>query len=382
MRNDPMPPTPSNARAAGDLGIRDIEVIRTYQHPSGAYPASPSFPPYRYAWFRDGAFIAYAMDQGGEHESAHRFHAWAVETVLRHRAQAEAAIARARAGLPPAEAYLHARYTVMGESTSDNWPNLQLDGFGTWLWALAEHVRLSQSSLPPTWEEAVALVADYLSALWPHPCHDLWEETPRGIYVYTLAAIFAGLKAASRLVAGPWADTADEVRHFVLQHGLIGGHFVKRISPSPSPSSPPLVDASLIGVAVPYRLLPPTDPQVQATIARVAEDLHPPQGGVYRYRGDTYYGGGEWVVLAAWLGWYYATVSDLTHAQELLAWVEAQADEQGFLPEQVTDRPQAPAYVAVWEQRWGPLARPLLWSHAMHLVLCKAIAANSPSAPG
>jgi len=26
---------------------------------------------------------------------------------------------------------------------------------------------------------------------------------------------------------------------------------------------------------------------------------------MHRYADDTYYGGGEWVLLATWLGWYY-----------------------------------------------------------------------------
>ena len=36
------------------------------------------------------------------------------------------------------------------------------------------------------------------------------------------------------------------------------------------------------------------------------KDLRFPNGGVYRYREDVYYGGGEWILLSAWLGWYYS----------------------------------------------------------------------------
>jgi len=61
-----------------------ISVILNNQHSNGAYVASPSFAPYRYCWFRDGAFIAYAMDLVGEHESARRFHEWASGTTLRY----------------------------------------------------------------------------------------------------------------------------------------------------------------------------------------------------------------------------------------------------------------------------------------------------------
>jgi len=80
----------------GDLFQRSVQAILTHQAPSGAYPACPNFPVYRYAWFRDGAFIAYAMDVAGQHESAHRFHDWAACTILRHTDRTERAIAKAR----------------------------------------------------------------------------------------------------------------------------------------------------------------------------------------------------------------------------------------------------------------------------------------------
>ena len=46
-----------------------LTVIAGNQAASGAYPASPTFPVYRYCWFRDGAFIADAMSRAGRVES-------------------------------------------------------------------------------------------------------------------------------------------------------------------------------------------------------------------------------------------------------------------------------------------------------------------------
>jgi GH15 family glucan-1,4-alpha-glucosidase len=134
------------------------------------------------------------------------------------------------------------------------------------------------------------------------------------------------------------------------------------------------VDASLLGVATPYRLLNPEDPIMRATVERIEADLHYPQGGVYRYRADTYYGGGEWLLLAAWLGWYYTEVGEGSKARTLLEWVEAQADARGDLPEQVPAHLLAPEYYDEWEARWGTVARPLLWSHAMYVVLWHGLA--------
>ena len=75
-----------------DLYDHSIKVILAHQAPSGGYLASPSFPVYRYCWFRDGAYIAYAMDLSGERESSRRFHDWCARTVNQRRAVVERAI--------------------------------------------------------------------------------------------------------------------------------------------------------------------------------------------------------------------------------------------------------------------------------------------------
>ncbi len=366
-----------------NLPQHSIQVILTHQAPSGAYPASPTFPTYHYSWFRDGAFIAYAMDVVGEHESARRFHDWVVRTILRHREQAERAIRRAERGRLLEEDYLHTRYTLDGEVGDEEWPNFQLDGLGTWLWALAAHVRRrgdNPYTLPSSWREAVKLTARYLAALWAYPCYDLWEEHPQYLHPYTLSAIYAGLQAA-RAVGVFNLDgqaTADEVHRFVLTHGVRDGHLVKQICPPEQEATldddlTTAVDASLIGVSTPHRLLSPTDPLMQATAARIEAELHCEGGGVHRYRADTYYGGGEWVLLAGWLGWYYVEAGERERAQTLLRWIEAQADPEGNLPEQVSTHLLAPAHYSEWEARWGPVAKPLLWSHAMYLILYRAL---------
>jgi GH15 family glucan-1,4-alpha-glucosidase len=350
-----------------DLVHHSIEVILANQAPSGAYIASPNFPAYRYSWFRDGAFIAYAMDLVDKHESARRFHDWAAGTVLRHAEKAERAIERIQRSKPLGDDYLHTRYTLDGHEGIDDWPNFQLDGFGTWLWALAEHLRLTADPLPSHWREAVNLTSSYLAALWRFPCLDLWEEHLDKIHPYTLAAIYAGLRAVGELTGNAgWLATAEEIRRFVLEHGVQDGHLVKYVGSEAT-------DASLVGVATPYRLLAPNDPIMRATVARIEANLRHQSGGVHRYADDTYYGGGEWVLLTAWLGWYYVEVEEQARARELLAWVEAQAGEEGNLPEQIPQTLNDPSMLQPWVEMWGSIARPLLWSHSMYLILLHAL---------
>lgn len=375
-----------------NLYRRSIEVILQNQAGSGAYIASPNFPSYAYCWLRDGSFIAHAMDRAGEHESARVFFRWVHQVIQRHAWKVNRVLERLERDEPvEGEAFLHTRYTLEGEEATDRWWNFQLDGYGTWLWALAEHVGLSDDqALVDEVADSVQTTVRYLSALWEVPNYDLWEEHPEYLHPYTLSAIYAGLRAADRITTADnssVSDIADQVRHFLLEHGVRNGYLTKHIVPAESGNgeenrfssapahlrSPAPVDASLIGVATPYCLLSPDDPVMQATVVRIESDLHCSGGGVHRYLSDTYYGGGEWVLLAGWLGWYYTEVGEPARAAALLQWIESQADADGNLPEQVPTHLLAPDRYAEWEARWGPIAKPLLWSHAMYLILYDAL---------
>jgi GH15 family glucan-1,4-alpha-glucosidase len=353
-----------------DLFQHSIDVILKNQAPSGAYIASPNFPTYAYSWLRDGTFIAHAMDRVGQHASSARFHRWVGGVVQRYGPKLDELLARQASGAPidPAT-QMHTRFTLDGQEASDEWTNFQLDGYGTWLWGLVDHLqRTGDRALYAELRPQAALVARYLAAFWPSPCYDCWEEFGDKVHISTLAAIFGGLRALADYdpAAAP-VEAAPAIRAFVLEHGLCDGHLVKFIGS-------PLVDSSLLGAATPYGLLAPNDPHMLATVALIeAELLH---GGVRRYRDDVYYGGGEWVLLAAWLGWYYVESGAFERARALRDWVAAQADASGDLPEQVSVALLAPEHYQPWVERWGPIAKPLLWSHAMYLVLENALAGD------
>lgn len=345
-----------------DLASRSVRIILESQASSGAYPACPVFPTYHYSWFRDGAFIAYAMDLVGEHDSAKRFHEWAAATIVSRAELVERAVVKARSGNRPAPGdLLHTRYALNGEpADGGDWPNFQLDGFGTWLWAVGQHVERSSSNWSESLQAASQLTADYLKALWRFPCYDCWEEFPGQIHPYTLAAIEAGLRAHERLASSDHEEELLGIRQCLHQESVFEGAFVKSIGRTD-------VDASLVGLATPYDVVEPDDPRMLKTVARIEHDLVG-QGGVHRYAKDTYYGGGEWVLLTAWLAWHYRVLDRKADAESLLAWIEHQADKQGQLPEQVATDLIAPSYYPIWVERWGPVASPLLWSHAMYLI--------------
>lgn len=362
---------PGTVTEVSNLYNRSLEIIRANQSPSGAYVASPNFAEYRYCWFRDGAYIAYAMDLAGDHESATRFYSWATMMVVRRSEQVERVIAVVQAeGVPAPEDLLHTRYTLDGEIGKDDWPNFQLDGFGTLLWGLSTHQALTEEPLSHTERTAVDLLARYLTVLWRLPCYDCWEEFGDKVHTATLAALYGGLNAAAILSGNDaHAQAAAKIKEYVLSRCVIDGSLCKFVGN-------PAVDASVLHVATPYRLLPSDDPLMQKTVERIGAELRRDASGVRRYAEDSYYGGGEWLLLTAYLGWYYVERGRLDEARELLSWVEAHAEERGHLAEQVPEHLNYPNMLPVWEERWGPVASPLLWSHAAYITLSSYLANN------
>jgi GH15 family glucan-1,4-alpha-glucosidase len=83
-------------------------------------------------------------------------------------------------------------------------------------------------------------------------------------------------------------------------------------------------------------------------------------------------------LLAGWLGWYQGEVGKSDQAKRLLQWIEEQADATGEMPEQVPATLNNANYLAPWVERWGPIAKPLLWSHAMYVILVHNLFGDRP----
>jgi GH15 family glucan-1,4-alpha-glucosidase len=351
-----------------NLRQHSIDVILLNQAESGAFVACPTFPTYGYCWFRDGSFIAHSMDVVGEFEASRRFHEWAASTLLARRDLVRRCLRTAAAqGAVDPTLTLRTRYRLDGADCDEQeWPNFQLDGFGTWLWGMEQHARRSGETAPDRWVEAADLVAAYLAALWRQPCYDCWEEHGDKVHPSTLAALYAGLGAASRITGRDWRPAQEAIRAHILDNAIYDGYVVKFVGSH-------TVDSSLLSLGTPYDLLAIDDPVMVETVRRIDRSLAR-DGGVRRYPTDTYYGGGQWVLLTAWLGWHHARAGNLQRATQLLEWVRSAASPQGDLPEQVACNLVDENYLKPWESLWGQSASPLLWSHAMHLILEDALA--------
>ncbi|MEA5456702.1 glycoside hydrolase family 15 protein [Sinomonas sp. JGH33] len=350
------------------LAARSHAVITAAQQPGGAYPACTSFSAYAgYAWFRDGAFTAEGISRYGDVASADAFHDWCAR-VLASRADAVRDLVR-RAGTaepPTVKEMLPTRFTYAGDAGQDPWWDFQTDGYGMWLWAVLAHARRHRRPLH-AWLPAIETAVDYLCAFWDRPCYDWWEEHVEHRHVSTLGAIAGGLAAAadSGHLDPDRADAARRavagIRSLVAAEGTVDGHLAKWLGAD-------AVDGSLPACIVPFGLVPVGSPVASATLAAVQRDLDV-DGGVHRFRADVFYGGGQWPLLSALLGWNHAAAGDTASAWRHLRWIAAHADSHDELPEQVADDLLHPEHRQEWLDRWGPVAAPLLWSHGMYLIL-------------
>jgi GH15 family glucan-1,4-alpha-glucosidase len=357
--------TPDDRDRLSALAAQSVMTILASQAPTGAYPAAPSFEPYRFCWLRDGSFIADAVSRAGEVASAEAFFEWCAGVLRARRSVIEELVERRSQGEEIGlSEHPHSRFTPEGDDSAVEWSNHQLDGYGSWMWALAEHAGRHGRDVS-RFADAVELSARYVVAFADDPCFDWWEERA-GLHTVTLAAAAAGLRAAAGIdgvapdaressLAGAQSATVS-----IRRDGARGGRLNAALGDD-------RLDASLLACAVPFGILAADDPLVLATVEALEGELV--HGGVHRHAEDTYYGGGEWLLLAALLGGYYAAAGREEEARAQLAWVADRAEPNGDLPEQTDEHLLAPGAREEWVRRWGPPASPLLWSHAFYLAL-------------
>ena len=345
-----------------------VDSILRLQSDNGAFIASPDFAEYHYSWLRDGSFCAYALDRADEHEASRRFHSWVNAAVGGISGIIDDVIGRHERGekldpshMPPA------RFGLDGSTVTDEWPNFQIDGYGTWLWSLGQHLLITgQDGVPAEFLASVERVGRYLASFALSPCYDVWEESGSALHTSTLACVYGGLTTAARLLNDvQLLERALAVKERVRASAAQLGIYAKSNENAD-------VDASALWLSTPFRVVEPTDQSYVRTVASIEEQLSL-VGGIRRYPTDIYYCSGAWPVLTASLGWHYLTVGDLEGARRCHEWISERFDEEGRLGEQFGGELRDAPHFREWVDRWGPPARDLTWSHAMYVVLSIAL---------
>lgn len=367
-----------------DLYKRSLLVMRTQIDDDGAIIAATdgdvwafARDSYAYMWPRDGALVANAMSHSGYSLITGAFFHFCAQRITD-------------------KGYLLHKYTPSGAlgsswhpwSDSQGQPELpiQEDETALVVYALWQHYSLYHEVefVRPLYRPLIKAAADFMVSYrephtgLPRASWDLWEER-HGIHAYTVAAVYAGLRAASNFAASfgetehaaRYQQAADEIkaaaRRYLWSDEV--GRFLRTINVAPDGSIQPdmTIDASITGLYQ-FGMFPADGDELRRTMEIVEQRLtiKTPVGGVARYEDDVYHQvshdieavpGNPWFICVCWLAEYRIarahSEEELHTAIELLEWVRARALPSGVLAEQVDPYTDAPLSVS-----------PLTWSHA------------------
>jgi oligosaccharide amylase len=349
---------------------RSIFVLRNCASTNGAIIASPDprtlrsgGDTYNYCWWRDGGYIAKAMDEVGLYDNAHRFLKFA------EKCQEE-------------EGYFLHRHFPDG-TVGSTWhppPFIQIDQTATVVSGVWHHFKRHGDldellDLWPLVKKAANFIATYVDDRGlPLPSYDLWEEK-KAVNAYSTGAVIHGLERAERISEqlgksrGMWRKASEKMRVAMLDHLWDDkrGCFLKSIDPADT-----TIDASTL-LSIKLGVLDPSDSRADRLVATVEKRLwKKATGGVARYEGDTYYGPeNPWIICTLWLAEAHLLLGRRERTRELLDWVAATASPTSLLPEQLDGRTGEHTSVT-----------PLVWSHSTFLDVVNKYKAYAPAQPG
>jgi GH15 family glucan-1,4-alpha-glucosidase len=367
-----------------DLYKRSLLVMRSQIDDGGAIIAATdgdvwafARDSYAYMWPRDGALVANVLSHAGYSDATGAFFHFCSDHITD-------------------DGYLLHKFTPAGDLGSswqpwmDKQGNLALpiqeDETALVVYSLWQHYTLFHEIefIRPLYRPLITAAADFMCAFrdaktgLPLPSWDLWEER-RGIHAYTIAAVYAGLMAASHFTeafgelerSSRYASVAVDIKAATTRYLWHddAGRFVRTLYVEPDGTMTPdmIVDASLTGLYQ-FGMFDPASDEIKKTMQAVEQRLSIKSevGGVARYENDYYHQvsqdidnipGNPWFICACWLAEYKiesaTTVEELSDALAWLEWVQSHALPSGVLAEQINPMTHEPLSVS-----------PLTWSHA------------------
>ncbi|OGZ06713.1 MAG: hypothetical protein A2942_04380 [Candidatus Lloydbacteria bacterium RIFCSPLOWO2_01_FULL_50_20] len=332
---------------------------------------------YAYVWPRDAALACVALDWLGDRHSARKFFEFCTAAIT-------------------PDGYLMHKYRPDG-SLGSSWhgwlvggkPELpiQEDETALILFAMWEHWLETKDLdfIESVYESFIKKAATFLAAYrdpytgLPKPSYNLWEEQ-FGVHTYTVASVYAGLKAAGRFAEilgkerseNNFDRIAEEMREAIIRHlyNAEDGSFYRSLTVDPKGLTiyDRTVDASTAYGLFCFGVLAPDDARLIKVMKITREQLtvNTPVGGIARYADDKYYRtadnipGNPWFITTLWYAQYAIATAesdrDLDRVRADLNWAERNALRSGILSEQLN--PHTGEAVG---------AAPLTWSHAEYI---------------
>ena len=311
---------------------------------------------------------AYALSISGHSETARRFFALMEDSLSE-------------------EGYLYHKYNVDGKIASSWLPHImngksiypiQEDETALVVWVLWEYFRKYNDIgfTAPYYERLITRAADFMTTFvdsdgLPKPSFDLWEER-YGIHAYTVATVYAALKAASNFAnvfgdpdLSEKYDNAAERMYQAFDEKFYSedvGYYARAIIDGKQDFT---VDSALSSLVI-FGMKDASDPKVVATMQKISEDLWVNGvGGIARYQNDRYMRvkddpaipGNPWIITTLWMARYYMRFGDFEKAWNLIQWVKSHRQRSGIFSEQINPYTGEPLSVS-----------PLVWSHAEFII--------------
>ncbi|TNF55649.1 glycoside hydrolase family 15 protein [bacterium] len=365
-----------------DIFNRSLLILRTQIDNRGAITAANDSDivrfgrdTYSYMWGRDGAFVAAALAKAGYTHVCMKFFDFCARVLSE-------------------EGYLYQHYNPDGSLASSWHPWLhnkeevlpiQEDSTALILWALWIHYENSKDIefIRPLYDKLIKKSADFMvvhrdpETKLPIPCYDLWEER-FGVHSFTVAAVIAGLRAASNFarlfqdasLAENYNIVAEQMKEGLeryLYHTGLKRYARSGYRKDKGYELDEVIDVSLSGLTI-LGVLSPNDPRMVETIEAIRRQLwlKTPVEGCARYQNDVYHRpsdspanvpGNPWFISTLWLGEYFIaraeSFQELFEAIPYLEWCVKNALPSGVLAEQVHPVNSSPLSVS-----------PLTWSHS------------------
>jgi GH15 family glucan-1,4-alpha-glucosidase len=367
-----------------DLYRRSILTARSHVDNHGAIIAATDFDitkfardTYAYAWPRDGAIVANALDRSGHEDVTRQFFTFCQQSLVE-------------------EGFFLHKYTPYGLPGSSWLPwidshgvrtlPIQEDETGLVLWALWQHYQIHRNLdfivglysilVVPAADWMVSYVDDRNGLI--KPSWDLWEER-WGVHAFTVGAVWAGLDAARNFAelfgdmpaVVRYRDAAERLREASDTHLYSPelGRFARRIAVEDDGTLTVdmVIDSAICGLWR-FGMYSADESRVADTMEAIRDQLanKAAAGGIARYKDDYYFRvekdsgrvpGNPWFICTLWMAqWYIATAKtthDLKPARDIINWVVAHQLPGGLLSEQLDPNSGAPLSVS-----------PLTWSHA------------------
>jgi GH15 family glucan-1,4-alpha-glucosidase len=355
---------------------RSVLVVRGQTNDNGAITAANDSSnleynqdKYGYMWPRDGALVAEVMTEAGYPDLVKPFFGFAEDVIH-------------------SDGYMMHKYNP-DKSLGSSW-HAWVDGEGNKrlpiqedetalvIWALKRYYEETgdEEILEDKWSSLVEPAAEFMHDYFdeelslPKPSYDLWEEK-HYISTFTVAAVYAGLKAAGEIAeeigedGEKYLDRAEEMKEEGLENlkseetkryvrGIEDGEKLNEVSA-------PLFFLERFG------LVDEDDEYFENTMNAIRYDLSPDTevGGIARYRGDYYHNvtddfdrvpGNPWIICTLWVAQHLIETAEemeeLEEAKQYLHWTCENSLETGLLPEQVDPFTGE-----------GKSVGPLTWSH-------------------